>query len=65
MMHISVLGVVLAFIRHMNQIVKSLTIRVAGDQRLELIFMEPNQLSDSIGESVEKFFCFFTIHDAS
>jgi len=52
MKYISVLGLVLAFVRHVNQIVETLAIRIGANQRLELILVQSNQLPDSLGESV-------------
>ena len=52
-MHISVLSLMLALVRHVDQIFETLTIGIAGDQSIELILMKLNQLPDHLSESVE------------
>jgi len=52
-MHISVLGLMLALVRHVDQIFETLTIGIACHQSIELILVELNQLPDRLGESIE------------
>ena len=41
-MHVSVLGLMLAFVRHVDQIFETLTVDIARDQSVELFFMQRN-----------------------
>jgi hypothetical protein len=40
----------LAFVRHVDEIVKALTFGIALNERPELIFVKPDQLTNGLGE---------------
>jgi hypothetical protein len=52
MMKIRVLGFVLAFIRHKDQIVEAGTIQIAADNRLELLLVKPGQFTNCLAERI-------------
>ncbi len=48
-------GVMLAFVRHMDQIVKALTLSVSlATSVLELIFVKPDQLPDRVSANASR-----------
>jgi hypothetical protein len=52
MMHIIVLGFLLALVRQVNQIVEALSIGIAAYEGLELIFVKPDQFTNGLRECV-------------
>jgi len=54
MMDISVFGLSLAVVRHVDQVVKALTVSIACHEGLELIFVKLDQLTNRLGEGIQK-----------
>src|SRR5579872_4674305 len=65
MVKIRILRLMLAFIRHKDQIVKPRAIQIAADNRLELLFVKPGQLTNRLAEGIQKLSSFLTVHETS
>jgi len=53
-MYISVLGLSLAVVRHVDQVVEALTVWIASHEGLELILVKLDQLANRLGEGIQK-----------
>lgn len=60
-MYISVLGLSLAVVRHVDQVVEALTVWIASHEGLELILVKLDQLTNRLGEGIQKLLGVLTV----
>ena len=65
MLDVRILSLMLAFIRHMDQIIEARTVQVAFNERLELFLVKTDQISYGLAKRIQQLPSVLTVHQAS